>query len=484
MAETSRPPALTATSDANPYVPVSWMAVASLGVAVLFILALLGFGITSFLGKRPLLVPELLILPAVAIVLSFAGRRMIQNAEGTRTGESLTNAAWWLSLVLGLGYFAYLVAIDFSVRRDAEGEVKRWVGHLMNDEWSRAFHRTLEPGRRGAIDPTNAGQLTAEFREPVLFFRQCDVVRIAQRNKGECRFESGGLKDWNYKPGGMECVFTGTLKCPEGAFPILVGLRGFEGGAGPDGGGAGRQWMIVPAQKGYVQPEQVALTPYGWMLWNMEQRAASYGRDFIAAAAAGPGSQVFAYLGFVRGGSSPIEWLRVPLTAQTRAAIAGGPSVLFVPPADYQSSLTDSFFKLPGGATPTADQKTRFLAAWNTSGIAAPGTRLRNSLDTNDLISVTDTAVEVRVPVEIPLPGSDGELAAARGRLVVVCTDPAVMARLKELKASANPDTASAIPPEDLRRETYNWKIARLETDLYVVRVRTGPEAAGPGGPD
>src|SRR5438093_1247197 len=123
MAEPTPSPALASTADPTPYVPVSWLAVAAFSVAGLFVVTLLALGGFAFVNKKPLLMGELLVLPVIAIVLSFAARRAIRNSEGTRTGEKLAANAWWLSVVFGLCYVAYLFAIDFAIRRDARGEV-------------------------------------------------------------------------------------------------------------------------------------------------------------------------------------------------------------------------------------------------------------------------------------------------------------------------------------------------------------------------
>src|SRR5262245_61762458 len=137
MAEPSPAPALPSTADPVPYVPVSWMAVAAATVAGLFIAILLALAVSAFVTKRPLVQAELLVFPAIGIVLSFAARRMIRNAEGTRTGDNLANIAWWTCVIGGLGYAAYLLAIDFAIRRDARIELERWVDHLKSGDPER-----------------------------------------------------------------------------------------------------------------------------------------------------------------------------------------------------------------------------------------------------------------------------------------------------------------------------------------------------------
>src|SRR4051794_20298782 len=107
MADPTPTPALPSTADPTPYVSVSWMAVAAATAAGVFVVIMLALALSAFASKMPLLIDELLALPVIGIVLSFAARRMIRNSEGTRTGENLANAAWWVCLVGGLGYAAY-----------------------------------------------------------------------------------------------------------------------------------------------------------------------------------------------------------------------------------------------------------------------------------------------------------------------------------------------------------------------------------------
>src|SRR4051812_46102104 len=106
MSEPTRAPSLPSTADPTPYVPVSWVAALAATFAATFVVSLLFLGIYAFKERKPLLEPGLLVMPVIAFVLCFAARRMIQNSEGTRTGQlygvDLVNGAWWLSLVLGL----------------------------------------------------------------------------------------------------------------------------------------------------------------------------------------------------------------------------------------------------------------------------------------------------------------------------------------------------------------------------------------------
>lgn len=482
----ARPPALPSTADAVPYVPVSWLAVGAFGLAALFVAVLLVAGRAAQLEKKPLVLGWVLVLPVAAVVLSFAARRVIRNAEGTRTGKlfglDLPAAAWWTAVVTGLGYAAYFVAIDYTITRDARAQVVGWADLAVKGDLPRAFHRTRDPNERAAIPQDSWAGLDTRYRNEAVAFRQCDLVRVAVRNPGACEFVPGGMKRWSILPGGgVECLFRGTLRCPEGTFPVQVGLRGTETAAGD--APAGRQWQVFNAPNGYVQAGEVRLTPYGWFVAAVENQGAGFARQFLQAAY-GRAARPIAYVSFARAGDDPA--FRV-LTLGGGMALAGtvGTAALAVwtPPAAFNDEVARRLFTLPGGVAPSADQAKAFAAAWDTTGVEPAGQRLKESPDVNVLTTITDEAVEVRVPVEIPLPMAAGrtEPAAARGRLVVTCTDPVALAELKRLKAEADPTGGTSAAPTIDRPAPFVWKVVRIESDLRPVTVRPPGAPSGMG---
>jgi hypothetical protein len=489
MAESTNAPSLPSTADTTPYVPVSWMAVAALTVAASFAATLLALSVVAFTNKKPLLEDWLLAMPAIAIVLSFAARRVIRNSEGTRTGEHLANYAWWTALVLGLCYVAYLFAIDFAIRRDARAEAKKWMDQVAkgtDDDLDMAFLRTIPPGARQGISATDKFQLRSRFRDELLAFRTCDLLKIAQRNRGELEFSPGAV-NWSYKPGTVECVLQGTVKCPEGTFPIVVPLKGVEGVVTAEGGSVGRQWMITrPPASGFIDQARATRTAYGWLLMFFEIDGGGFGKGYVSHLAGGPSAHTYAYRAFVVPGGDRAGWSAVAADQLAHLAFAVPARAAFGD-AGYAEYMDKHFYKAPGGAEPSADQKARFLASWNAQGLRPAGDKLKdaggNVTDKEDLVTVTDSAIEVRVPVEIPVLGT-GKIEVARGRLVVACTDPAVLAEVKQLKASANPAQGTSSPPEELMRKKVLWRVVRVESDMLPVNIaQPGRGPGGPGGP-
>lgn len=494
MSEPTTGPALTPTADTNPYVSVSWVAVGAMAAAGLFVLLLLVTGLISFREKKPLLMPELLVLPLVAIVLSFAAKRLIQNSEGTRTGvldrESvrldLVKSSWWVAVVGGLGFAAYLFAIDYSVRRDAAIKAEEWVGHVLADDPEKtgwAFLRTLDPGRRAAIGPDDLARIDAEFGPVFLGFKQADLVLLARRNPDSCQFTNGIVKEWVYQPGLTKCAFSGTVRCPEGVFPVEFEMRATEGGAKADVTKAemvGRQWSVTyqPGQK-FILQDKATRTPYGWRVTELEVSAAQAARQFLDISAGSPGMRAYAYQAQITATPDAKLLERAALASHARVFGFDLPLVYTWTP-DYPPYMQNQFVRLRDGAEPTTEQKDLFLKTWNESGLLPVGRRIKDNekLDSQGTIAVTDVAVEVRVPCEVPLYGSG---TAARGRLVLTCTEPDVVAEVKKLRAEANPDQGTSTPPPDFLKRPFRWRVSRVETDFKEVKVAKEP-GGGPRG--
>jgi hypothetical protein len=520
-------PALPSSADATPYVPVSWVAAAAALAAVVFIVTLGVFAGFAFVNKKPLIEPGLLALPAITLVLCFAARRAIRDSEGTRTdlveGVSLVNVAWWTALVLGLCYAAYLFAIDYAIHREVNNDLRQWMDSVKGgteDDLIRAYHHTLPPGVRQDIAPNDADTLRRKNSGDFYTFASCDLVRLARRNTDQFKYVTDSVT-WAQRSaegGGAgavtdtKCDTTGTVECREGVFPISVTLVGQSARGTP----GGRQWMVFRPQNGFIEEAKVRRTPYGWLIDILQSNGGGFGRMFVAHSRS-PGSQPFAYRGFIAPGGNWAEWAPVAMDPQLAFAFALPTAALG--DAGYTDFIQNRFFKLPNGADPNPILKETFLKSWYEFGVRPSGEMLKdqsgNTADKPDAI-VTDTAVEVGTPVEIPVIVSDrtdrqaSRREVARGRLVVACTDPALMELVKRLKESADPARATAELPADLRAELterfadprspsgllFPWRVVRVESNLDSFAVSPpsrpgmsgppgagGPPGMGPGGP-
>lgn len=483
-------PSLPSTADAVPYVAVSWLAVAAAGAAAALLLSMIALGIVDYFAHKPLLELELFAALAItAILLSFAARRVIRNSEGTRTGTlfgiNLPSAAWWTGVVLGLGYIAYMFAIEYSIRKDAQFEVQAWLDNIQKgdaESLNRAFHRTQEAAVRRTVRPDDGAGMEARWRDNYVAFHQCDIVLSTQRNPGST-FELGGLRDWTFTPAGVECVFTATLTNAEGIFPLRIPLRAAEQrGSAADAGG--RQWQIVFTASGFIQPDESKITPYGWQVMPIVANGGEFGRKFIATCSRRE-NRPDAILDYTDADPQMKAFLQSHRTSIHSARLAGmGGAAASVASSRREAydAIADRFSTLPNGAAPDARQKQLFRDIWNGTGFNRIGERIRDNPDQHDRISFTDSRLELRVPVEVPLPSVESEVRLARGRILLVCSDPAILAELKSLRESSSPDQATTTRPEGLRIMSVPWKVVRLESDLKSIPVPPRQRNTMPGG--
>ena len=483
------PPRLAVTADHGiqaGYAPISWTAVASVGVAGFFVLLLVVMGLSAFNRGQPLIVPALLAFPFLAIVLAFVARRQIRASEGARTGEWLANLGWWLAVLAGLGYVAYLAAIEFAVRREANQAFERWSAHLTtldpknpkDPALYEAVYLTLKPGTRASAvrSPRDVSGMDRAFGAAVAGFRQVDLVRVCNRNPGAVTIRPHGLQSWEQKPGEITCTLTATAATPEGEFSLQVPMRAEIDEK------RNRQWQFSIPPEGLVKSQ--TMTEYGREVAALEASAQRFVFDFMSLLGT-EGQEPLAYLGFVHPGGSPeraadvaskVNAARVP-----QAAIAGGLALSgpFPRPEGWYEYLTGTVFAKPDGGPKTEYDLARFKLAWFSPGrLARAGSVLKSSVDINPVLMVTGDAVEVQFPVELMLGTSTATgPSAARARLVVRVTrdaDPQVFADLEKARAAGT----ATVPGGNVKGRPSAWRVVRLESDLNVVT-----ETPGPGGP-
>jgi hypothetical protein len=242
-----------------------------------------------------------------------------------------------------------------------------------------------------------------------------------------------------------------------------------------------------PQVGGFIDETRAARTPYGWLLQLLEESGSSFGKFYIGQVLAGPSTHAYTYRAFVaeKGDARWVEVARDPLM---RLAFAAPMAIAF--PNDYQNYIDNHFFKLPHGAEPQQTTKDQFKTSWNTVGIRPTGEKLKGPdggpIDKESILTVTDTAVEVRVPIEIPVFTGSGEIKHAHGHVVVECKDPAVLEMLKRYKASADPAKGTHELPPEMRAEllekfkdpgnptqaAFQFRIARIESDMVPVVIQ------------
>ncbi len=500
MADTTPRLNTTPRDPQTDYSPLSWMAATSFSVAILFAILLLTLGYFSFRESVPLIELWLFIFPILGIVLAFAARRHIINSEKTRIGLEWATRAWWICVVGGLCYAAYLGATEYTIRADSEKLFVSWADNLTkvdpttpNDlAMSSAFYQTLPPKQRVAFSASSTTTMQERFAQDFVTFRQNKLLMIVLRNPGQCELKPQGLKQWQQVPGRIECALAATLSSPEGEFNLIIPMIAtVESGK--------REWQVA-TYDGYVQDAQGAKrTPYGWMVEWLDGTAKSTVDQFLQAASIRtivdglpmmiPDAllaQPLAYEVFSRGKVTKETGERIVATAYERAKITGALGLFWPTSPEYAKGLQKDFFvqvPLPDGKMMTDVTREDFLFCWNNIAydkITTSGRTLSNSPDKNSMIRFFPNRVEISVPIELKLLKSDPKNSAAIGRMVLTLDDPATLAKLNAAREVGLKAGQSMIFPDDLPRSC-PWKVTRIESNLKIVRTAAPPGAGPPG---
>jgi hypothetical protein len=505
MAETSyqTSPKLTHTADAQPYAPISLFAVAAAVSALIFAIIFILLALSSILKKQPLIMQELLFLPALTLVLAFAAFCHIRNAEGTRTGRlfgvNLVAMSAGIALLVGAGYAAYLGAIEFAVRKDAENVFLEWTSNLKeldaadpNDTGIvRTVHRTLEPSAQQRIAATDVAGIRTAFGEQYMQLSQCDMVRICRRNPGKVEFKPLGLVEWVRKQQRVTCSLNADLISPEGVHTISLRMIAV---IAPNGQ---RLWGLEN-KPAYVTRRR--LTPYGKKVEELEIVGGLIAQRFIEPMGPQTHTRITnpedldafhrrIYVDFMHNPYPPAK--DPPLVGVAMRTAIGSGIASYEPLAiGYEQKLFNGIFQPAvntAGLSPDdklkreTDAREKFKAVWNGNRFMRPGSMLRSSKDVFPVLSLDDTGARCSVPVEFVLPGSETAANTARGRVILETTDPATLDELKTLRASADPRTAVEAGFPEVPKTIIPWRVVRIVSDMNPAPVsaqQQQPQAA------
>lgn len=445
------------------YAPISWTAVASLGIAIFFVVVLGVAALYATLMKESLLENWLFAFPILSVVLAFVARKQIEASEGTRTGLTYATAGWWISIVVGLGYAAYLLAVQFTIRNDAEQTFTLWTQKLKalspddpnSNDLYEACYLTIPPAVRAQVsNPRDKALMNQVFGSDLTRFKQLDVIRIAMRNPGKIEFVPQGMRDWQEEPRKLSCTLSYKMITPEGEYGLLADMQAaVEEGT--------RTWQVVPTSGGMVKTRN--LSQYGWLVQHLEETAQEDVRDFLQLSAAGAQANWTAYEGYVRPDGDLIRTL-------AHLAIVGAPPVVSKSVGEYDRLLTsDDFFTAPGGSAMSSDERVRLRSAYLGGRITQTVSGFGNAPEVYPVLSFAHDAIEVRVPIQ-----TRSASGTIYGSIILRCTDPDILSQYRELQA--NPGPLTATPPRDITSLPVNWKVTRIESDLKtVVEAPSGP---------
>ncbi len=477
MNKTSSLPTVARASSESEYQPISGIAVAAIvmaGFATIVIVCVALYAIV--ITKKPVMNIALLLLAVAGVVLSIAARVHIRRSNGTRAGIKIVNAAWWMSVLSGVGFGAYYCANVVALRQQSEAVVSSWLGLLKEQQFDRAFLLTVYPIQRQNIDPANSGELDARFGANQLpTFRNSDLVRFFQRNGDAVGAESLGMSNSEQIDNGFRVDLSYRLKSAEGLFDLNLALISQEG---PKFNG--REWQIgVP--EGLVPKN---LTTYGRLVAELQKDAQQVAVEWMDAVHKKEWDSN--YFQAVYDNEAAFKIYRDMLeNRKVLQSAKDEKSKALASVFDRQLSenilkqlFRNGFFKLEGAEFLTEEKKKTFTEVWNLGHFQASGSMRLQNPDRTPLLTVKDDKIECEIYFQAAM--SNSPLTFTKAKLVLICDSNHWLSEMHDWKAKgqANPAAADELPKGNLPLESWPkrfWRVSRFESNLEPLQQSAKP---------
>jgi hypothetical protein len=459
-------------------------------LAILAICVAGGFGIVvltltgvGMVTRRPVLEPLLILLAVVGVVLAVAARWQIKNAEGTIAGTGLAKTAFWLSIVVGCCYLAYFYGNAFAIQQQAKEFVRTgFFGPLQQRDYKQLALVSLPPQARRGMSKDD---VAVRFAPTLNALQHIEFIRVMDRAGKDSTVESQGIKEWKETPDGVEVALNYLVKTREGEFEIIVTAVGAE-----NKDTTGRQWFV---RSGAPFVKSKKFTSFGRMFVELQFDGERFLKDWLAV------KLPYAHFDQLYLDTLPIsadERQRLHADYVRQGIIGNGLACGATPGGglDVAASLALLFGNmelnrqvyLPArGGSPGYDGYARRLVRFDERTQAQPTTikeqlipRLlqasvlaipsnANFMESMTILEWDPTQVRVYVPVEFNLPAPLNY--RANGRVVAICEDKDVLAKLSELGAAPwsgdqpfKADTSNSV----LGGLSHQWRIGLVELDF------------------
>src|SRR5262245_22682711 len=283
MAEIQDPP-----SDVV-YRPLSALAVTGFALSCLFGgVVLLSAAIAVFQGA-PFFFPNwTLFLAAAGFVVSWCGLSDVRNSEGTKAGQKLATYGMWISLVCGIGYFAYSYFTGLALSQQAMAfllnEQDGFFTHLRKasrdnpTDFNKAFLLTLPPGPdRGNVNPSDETKMVKAHDKPgkdempgnLTRFRTDHLILAVTKSGTGVSIESLGIAGWKYEQRSYHVTCLLRIKTLEVIAEVAITVRSAE----PEAEGQSRQWFVDMTS---VTNKSLQRTTYGEGMTKLRLLAINY----------------------------------------------------------------------------------------------------------------------------------------------------------------------------------------------------------------
>lgn len=493
MAKLTPIPTAQRPSDGG-YQPVSWLAVSAIFVTGLFVLVMIALFINAWTSRKAVLAYEWLVFPVVGLGFAIAAGSHVRRSEGTRSGAKLASLSWWVCVLGGAGFFAYLMANEYFIGVESRNFADRFFEQLKNDKPYHAFTFFIDPAQRENANPDNAEGMEAQFGQMYGAFRNLDVVREFRRSAGSIKIEHAGSTDVAQEADGYKATHIYRMETPEGLFEVRVGLKATESRIGGK-----PQWKIVsrPNFAFTIKPEK--LSQYGRLINDLEAQEirglVSFWTDprvqrvpFRAHLFTFPGidrekmeqslSRLTVFGGGI-GGIWPVTSGILPadrrksreVAEASRMAVSGGAILTQTESwVAFEDLFEIGFFKRFDENAPfTPELLTKLRLLWRAPSLTPANLERPLPPNISPAEAIRMTIDDKQIKYLVPIDWQTSDLKSFyKATLTIVCEEPEVIQMLQESrkKGLSAPDngqvTLRDLPPR-------RWRIAQLQTDLELI---------------
>lgn len=285
-----------APEPAGTYQPLSLLAMAGFGLAVVYALIVLVGGAISLMSHIPWLMPYwTFLLPLAVLVVCRAARTRILNSEGTLSGLAFTTWGTRLAILFTVTYAAYYFATFLAVRGPAIDRANEFLQKIKNGQRPEAFLMTMRPediATKGMSRDELRNEIESRFNQPQVggggmpgsYSRFCRdrFLRFLEMDGEQASTVPTGVASWEYAKGGYRVVLTYHVTTALLQFDMQVETFGRDPKPGEP---KGRQWQIVISRGNTaILAESIKQTQRGYDFEQKTRQAQRYIIDWAAKA--------------------------------------------------------------------------------------------------------------------------------------------------------------------------------------------------------
>lgn len=278
-----------APGAAETYQPLSLLALAGFGIAVVYSVVVLIGATVALFGRIPWLMPYwTFLIPLGALVICWAARTRIRNSESTLSGLGFTTWGSRLAIVVGLTYAAYYAFTFFAVRLQAVDFADRFFQDLKQGQLEQAFLMAQGVSTKGMEKKELRNTVETRFNQPrgrpgavgpFTRFRQDHFVRFIEMDGDKANITPRGVDEWEYSKRSYHVVLNYHVATSLVEYDVKVDLSGRDPNPGEP---KGRQWQ-VNFNNGVVaiNPESQQAKPLGEEFKRMALTAQNFASEWV-----------------------------------------------------------------------------------------------------------------------------------------------------------------------------------------------------------